>query len=501
MKRIFLLLIAFSHPFCILPSCQAQQAEVGFDDLEALIGSGLEDGMGVTSAQVESPSQNADGSLAYMPNSASSQFSNTIFFDATGTNSGSIAHASNVGFRMYGRLGMANGLGRAANPINSYEVNDFLNSILLNGGGDPASFDINIANHSYIFYQDAQNFSDDLTISLLRRFDFVADQNETSMFVGVNNGSASALPEFFSNSYNSISVGRSDGGHSFGPTTSVYGPGRTKPDIVAPDTRTSFSTPMVSAAAAILHEAGTGTDANKTETIRALLLAGATKDEFPTWDRTVTRPIDDRFGAGELNIYNSYMSLQGGEFNGTAGDPAAPVALNGWDYETEIVSGNDLFYEFEVSNGTKLDELSIVLCWNMEINDLNNSPSIFSSSENLGDLNLDFYDSSGSFLGSLLDESKSSVDNVEHIYLQDLPEGTYHLKVSSDTNRDFGLAWRSTSSNLLLGDVNQDGTVSFLDLAPFITLLLTGNYQFQADTNGDGQLNFFDIAGFLSLLT
>ena len=137
----------------------------------------------------------------------------------------------------------------------------------------------------------------------------------------------------------------------------------------------------------------------------------------------------------------------------------------------------------------------------MEIIDQASSSNQFNPTENLGDLNLDFYDSSGSFLGSLLDESKSAVDNVEHIYLQDLPAGTYHLKVSSDTNRDFGLAWRSTSSDLLMGDVNQDGTVNFFDISPFIEVLADSEYQFEADLNCDEVVDFFDISPFIMLLS
>ena len=127
-------------------------------------------------------------------------------------------------------------------------------------------------------------------------------------------------------------------------------------------------------------------------------------------------------------------------------------------------------------------------------------PNVFVPSENLGDLNLEFYDSSDSFLGNLLDESKSTVDNVEHIYLQDLPAGTYHLKISSDTNKDFGVAWRSTNSQLLLGDVDRNGTVNFLDVTPFIILLTSGIYQYEADIDGNGTVNFLDVTPFIILL-
>ena len=56
-------------------------------------------------------------------------------------------------------------------------------------------------------------------------------------------------------------------------------------------------------------------------------------------------------------------------------------------------------------------------------------------------------------------------------------------------------------SEFLLGDVNMDGAVDFLDIAPFITLLSTGEFQAEADTNEDGVVDFLDIAPFIVLLS
>ena len=53
----------------------------------------------------------------------------------------------------------------------------------------------------------------------------------------------------------------------------------------------------------------------------------------------------------------------------------------------------------------------------------------------------------------------------------------------------------------LLGDLNQDGDVNFLDLAPFIAALASNTYSAEADCNQDGVLNFLDIASFIAILT
>ena len=53
----------------------------------------------------------------------------------------------------------------------------------------------------------------------------------------------------------------------------------------------------------------------------------------------------------------------------------------------------------------------------------------------------------------------------------------------------------------LLGDVNLDGTVDFLDISPFIAVLSGGIDQAEADCNEDGEVNFLDISPFISILS
>ena len=53
------------------------------------------------------------------------------------------------------------------------------------------------------------------------------------------------------------------------------------------------------------------------------------------------------------------------------------------------------------------------------------------------------------------------------------------------------------------GDVNLDGIVSFLDIAPFISVLSAGGspaQESQADCNGDGGVSFLDISPFIQAL-
>ena len=54
---------------------------------------------------------------------------------------------------------------------------------------------------------------------------------------------------------------------------------------------------------------------------------------------------------------------------------------------------------------------------------------------------------------------------------------------------------------ILLGDVNQDGAVNFLDISPFILVLSSGGFQAEADCNGDGVVDFLDISPFIGILS
>ena len=56
------------------------------------------------------------------------------------------------------------------------------------------------------------------------------------------------------------------------------------------------------------------------------------------------------------------------------------------------------------------------------------------------------------------------------------------------------------TENVILGDCNQDGEVTFLDIAPFIQILAAGTFLEQADCNEDGVVTFLDIAPFIQIL-
>lgn len=59
----------------------------------------------------------------------------------------------------------------------------------------------------------------------------------------------------------------------------------------------------------------------------------------------------------------------------------------------------------------------------------------------------------------------------------------------------------AATTSVLKGDVNLDGSVTFLDIAPFITALSNGQFDPNADCDCDGDNDFLDIAPFIAILS
>lgn len=304
---------------------------------------------------------------------------------------------------------------------------------------DPQPCEFAVSNHSYI----GAGLPEEVATNVLQRVDFAIDQSGMTTVVGINNGTGNSQPQLLSHCYNVISVGRTDGSHSRG-TTSFYGRGRFKPDIVAPAGTTSAATAMVSSGAALLYHAAGDSQATRPEVLKAILMAGATKSEFETWERSMNQPLDAAFGAGEMNIYHSYRILAGGESPGAANDPVIAAAREGWHYNSAAAQDSATYYELDLPQGA--DELSVVLCWNINVID-NDATEAFEPSTVLADMDLRLFDSSRQFLEVLIDASYSTHQNIEHIYQKGLPAGRYTLEVRTNTAHAYALAWRATADS------------------------------------------------------
>ena len=394
------------------------------------------------------------------------------FPNSLGSDSG---HADGVASNFYG---LPYGVATNIAHVDNYDANYFVQvyySVPLPGTTNytaslPSSnIDDSVVNQSFIFTEsDGSSIPTNEQEAIDSAYDNYAAQYNTLFVSGAGNGSPTRVSAP-ATCYNGIGVADYGGGSSIGPTLDN---GRAKPDITAPEIYTSFSTPQVAGAAAVLMQAGLrgdgGTDTNSAadiRTVKALLLNGAVK---PTdWTNNPPSPLDPRYGAGILNVFNSYEQLAGGEHSYIAsttvstGNPHPPngasgtvSALSGWDFNT-ISSGNNsdkvYHYYFDATNGVSgaAFTATATLVWNRQ-----------QGKTSINNLDLFLYDAESS---NLVAASTSVVDNVEHIWLPQLPQGRYDLQVlkhggnnTVSSSETYALAFEffSTALNVAQSDTN-----------------------------------------------
>jgi len=476
--------------------------DIGYTSLKTELGASMPTGAGIGVSQVEV------GMNAYVPDTAlTSEFGGKTFALKSGASIPS-SHATTVAADFYGnQSGIASGI----TSVNLWYSDHWLSNGLLRAGttGTPLAETKKVINASFVYSTTGYTATD---IDALRRLDYVINKNKVVAVVAANNGSTTTLPNLLMQGYNSISVGLTSGRHSAG-YTSIDGAGRVKPDIVVPATATSWATPVVSGTAALLLQQATTsgmTDALNPEVIKSILMGGATTTQLPGWSRTPTQPLDLVYGAGQLSVDRSYHILTAGEQHASS---SSAVPARGWDYATTLAAGNNVYF-IDVPANTALSEFSALLTWNRVITDVDPTPA-FNAQPSLANLNLKLYTADGFTIGSLIDSSTSTVDNVQRVSFSSatnsLKAGRYALEVSSASpNTSYGLAWTNTS--FFVGDLNGDSVVNNFDIDLFQVLLFNAtsfhqqhpeitNYMARGDINLDGRIDNFDLTPFADLLS
>lgn len=438
---------------------------LGIDQLRRELGERAPSGRDVVVVQVEPPSplrdkDNNPSGRSHAPDRTLPEFAGVRFHNTRALMHWGSDHATLTGRRFYGRTAS---LSPGITDVWLYTSNDFLRRL----ARPERLADARVWSHSWI---GSTKTHDGV---VLRSLDRAAQRNEWLVAVGLANRGANS--PLLASAFNVLSVGRSDGGHAVGAARvdRRYDQMRPRPHLVAPAQTTSEAVPQVASAAALLIEVARerGADASSIEladgrrivnaeraiTLRAALMAGASRQ----FDRGVISSallqsdyraepsvctdngLDTRFGAGQLNVYNSYQIIAGGETNSLEDDAKAGViTAAGFDLDPQFggAGGSNQRGRYRLRLPGDV-QLVVALIWPVRQDDVTR----------VDDLNLVLYDITDKT--EAIASSSGQHDTGEHLVASLTALRDYELVVTHDERAPFdvpyALAWRTVAQGPL----------------------------------------------------
>ena len=134
---------------------------------------------------------------------------------------------------------------------------------------------------------------------------------------------------------------------------------------------------------------------------------------------------------------------------------------------------------------------------------LDSSGTVIASSDDIS------YGGDSIDVDTIAGQSNSSTSDDSFLFNIVLGPGTYFLEVRAadvdisdfpSSGDQYFLVTSLVPADVLLGDVDLNGVVNFLDISPFIGILSTGEFQAEADIDQNGVVNFLDISPFITVL-
>jgi hypothetical protein len=334
-----------------------------------------------------------------------------------------------------GNGGAPDTIGSPANGSNALVVDALTGDTSSPPYNLPASF--SSAGPQNFFIPTARDGSTGTTVPVARaRVDISApgDNLTLALYGGTTGGNAAGLPQAGTSSY----------------STSLSG--------------TSFATPIVAAAAALLVDAAKDQfPANPLATdgrvLKAILMNSADKTVGWTNNTSLvngvlvtTQALDLNAGAGRVDAGAAYAQLTNGtaDLPGLGGGAVQPA---GWDFGA-VAAAPGSFTDYALTGSLLAgSRFSATLAWYANGTlDLTDESGDYGSFFNL-DLEL-FLETPGS-PNMLIAESATLYDSSEQIYVSLPTSGSYVLRVvdegalwnfTGDTSVDYGLAWSGTST-------------------------------------------------------
>lgn len=208
---------------------------------------------------------------------------------------------------------------------------------------------------------------------------------------------------------------------------------------------TSYAAALVSGAAATLIDENTLL-AGKPYALRAILMAGASSDIDLTWFNPADRTVDERDGAGELNIWLS--GLIGNSLFKVSPNNSVPMSL-GHDYRTldldsDFDSTGYSVNRYYIDGQTNGAPFRVVLAWNATATCSDASASDTCSQSHIdADLNLVVRDTLTGTVVAYSDSLDNSFEFVQFVP----PAGDHEYEVliyrasASEASTKYGIAW------------------------------------------------------------
>ncbi|MBI1367665.1 MAG: hypothetical protein GC162_03325 [Planctomycetes bacterium] len=491
MRISHVLTLALGGLLCVQTAAEADyKADIGFTQLSLELGGSMPTGSGVAVSQVEAAEKVTIDMVDYFPYSPNPALSHNAGKTLTprsgvvmdgGGNPLYSGHAGAVGSFYYGLGSVA----PAITSIDTYSADDWLVDGVLNlqsmNAPDTTLNSSRVANHSWIGYatDDMNNFDRLATLEMIERTDWLVATDDYHQIAGTTGFTATY--SLLSNSFNAMSVVRlndaTSGGsanlHAGAMTIGPYTGGRDIVDFSAPNINTtSNSVPVVGGLTALLiqvadanpmlshdswvNRAGqTIRSATTSEVIKAMFMAGALRNSpamTNTYTVTTANNLDSQYGAGLVNIYNSYHILVAGEQDSDQDDGAGSGAIDyhhGFDYDAHFgAAANNDTGSYYFTTGNELATFFVTLAWNVNVDMANltgGSPDPDAAAV-FYNLDLKLFDIT---LGNLLVASSLSThDNTENLMVNLDANHQYELRVLTASGQpafdwDYGLAWRS----------------------------------------------------------
>lgn len=488
-KTFFYFFLIFS--FFSFSVDSRSQDDLGYDLLLQSVNNNQDLGSDIILTQVEAGDE-------YYPDTTDPEFTGKNFSNLNQSPNFTVSnHATSIGKIIYGN---SSSMAMGVSDINIIGANDFLSYEL-----DFTHFPYStprvgtgrIVNHSwvgdYVFLTDEEDKISDTT-NLLKHLDWLIANDDAVHVVGVNNNLNTDIP-LLSSAFNVISVGKTNSIHDY--ETSIlegnYSSQRPLIHLVVPENYTSNSTAYISSALAVLVDLGnknqnwsmgsfnnrngdTIYNSQRVEVLKSVLMAGASRLTFNSSNNDQIRDyrlsandqtgngLDYRYGAGQLDIYSSYLILNSGEKTSQEDGGSSNIGFSGFDYDPSFGgsfgSNNVGTYDLGISQDNGFLQAS--LSWNLRVDGPNSNPIIpFNTNSTLRNLSLTLIDiTSGTEEEMII--SNSLTDNTQNIWIELQSGHHYQLKVKSMNNNfriDYGVAWYFKE----FSDFDGDGCYDHLD--------------------------------------